>query len=279
MRLGTKSSNVFIQSLNDKNKLIQEYYLEKIKDNTITVNVKVMLGDSTVSDQTTFDPNLVGKFYKKITDKLQDWDIQKITITNNEGLRRIFTKYEIREGNYLLSGHMSLQFHVLLYYKSHYRVMECQKELADIIDKTKSGENKMAEFGNQLIVSKMKEMGYDEPDHQKLFEIFFENDELRDKIYKEIEKKSDVSFQELLNKKTDLFNELDSFLLEIFQTSPVLIDDNRLVTGEEGGLCTFDLEFIKNKNREGLFDPKKIPEQVKEKLLNRLDQFFEFMKL
>jgi len=279
VRLGTKSSNVFIQSLNNKNKLIQEYYLEKIKDNTITVNVKVMLGDSTVTDQTTFDPNLVGKFYKKITDKLQDWDIQKITITNNEGLRRIFTKFEIREGNYLLSGHMSLQFHVLLYYKSHNRVMECQKELADIIDKTKSGENKMAEFGNQLIVSKMKEMGYDEPDHQKLFEIFFENDELRDKIYKEIEKKSDVSFQELLNKKTELFNELDSFLLEIFQTSPVLIDDNRLVTGEEGGLCTFDLEFIKNKNREGLFDPKKIPEQVKEKLLNRLDQFFEFMKL
>ena len=44
---------------------------------------------------------------------------------------------------------------------------------------------------------------------------------------------------------------LDNLLVETYQTTPVLIDDTRLVTGEEGCLCTFDLEFVKNKAKEG----------------------------
>ena len=51
---------------------------------------------------------------------------------------------------------------------------------------------------------------------------------------------------------------MDSLLIETYQTSSVLIDDTRLVAGEEGCLCTLDIEFIKNNNREGLFDPRKM---------------------
>ena len=65
-----------------------------------------------------------------------------------------------------------------------------------------------------------------------------------------------------------LFNELDSFLIETYQTTNVLIDDTRLVSGEEGILCTFDLEFIKDKTKEGLFDPKKFLDNVKRKLFS-----------
>ena len=66
-------------------------------------------------------------------------------------------------------------------------------------------------------------------------------------------------------------------LLETYQTTPVLIDDTRLVTGEEGCLCTFDIEFIKNKTREGLFDPRKIPETTKNSIFKRLEQIYELM--
>ncbi len=76
-----------------------------------------------------------------------------------------------------------------------------------------------------------------------------------------------------------MFNELDSYLMEVYQTTPILIDDARLVTGEEGCLCTFDLEFIKNKNKEGLFDPKKIPENVQQKLIERMDQIQKILSL
>ena len=52
----------------------------------------------------------------------------------------------------------------------------------------------------------------------------------------------------------------------------MLIDDAKLVSGEEGCLCTFDLEFVKKENKEGLFDPRKISESTKEKISNRLEE-------
>ena len=279
MRLGTSSSNEFLQSLNKKNQEIQKLYVDHIKNLTKTVQIKVMLGDSTVTDQSTFDPQEIKNFYDKIIKNLRDWSIQNITITNNEDIRRIFTKFEVREGNYILSGHLSQQFHVLLYYKPEQRVIECQKELSEIIENTKDKEAELANLGDQFVINKLKELGYKDLDNQKLFEIFFNNDEVREKIYSEIEQQSDVDFRKLSKKKVELFNELDSYLMETYQTTPILIDDARLVTGEEGCLCTFDLEHIKNKNKEGLFDSKKIPQIVKQKIIERLDQIEKFLRL
>jgi len=278
VRLGTNSSNEFLQSLNEKNQEIQRLYVDHIKNLTKTVQIKVMLGDSTVTDQSTFDPQEIKNFYDKIIKNLREWSIQNITITNNEDIRRIFTKFEVREGNYLLSGHLSQQFHVLLYYKPEQRVIECQKELSEIIENTKDKETELANLGDQFVINKLKELGYKDLDNQKLFEIFFNNDEIREKIYSEIEQQSDVDFQKLSKKKVELFNELDSYLMETYQTTSILIDDARLVTGEEGCLCTFDLEHIKNKNKEGLFDSKKIPQIVKQKIIERLDQIEKFLR-
>ena len=279
MRLGIKSSDEFIQLLNNKNESIQKLFLEKMKDLTRTVTVKGMLGDNTIAEQNTFDPILVQEYFKKIIKNLPDWDSRDISITNNEDLRRIFVKFELKEGNYLLSCHMSIQFHVLLFYKPDNKVIEYQKELSEIIDKTKNTETKLAEDSDQYILEKLKEIGYKDLEHKDLFQVFYENDDLRDKIYKEIEGKSKSNVQDLLKRKKQLFNELDNLLMEIYQTTSVLIDDSKLVTGEEGCLCSFDLEHFKNNIKEGMFDPKKIPVRVKEKLSERLDEFIKIMKV
>jgi len=273
VRLGSRSPDEFIQQLNQKNEGIQKLFLSKMTSLTKMIDTKVMMGDSTVTEQKTFDPKQVTDYFQKINNCLKDWSLQDVTITNNEDIRRIFTKFEIMEGNYLISGHVSLQFHVLLYYKPDQRVLDCQKELSEIVDLTKNSEQQISDNSDEFVLNKLREMGYKDLDHQKLFEIFYENDEFREKIYGEIEKDAGVNFQELSEKKTKLFNELDSLLLETYQTTPVLIDDNRLITGEEGCLCTVDLEFVKNKNREGLFDPRKISDSVKENILKRLDEF------
>ena len=273
MRLGTRSPNEFIQLLNEKNDQIQKLFLSKITDMTKMVNAKVMLGDATVSEQKTFDPKLVMDYFQKIGKNLKDWSIQDVTISNNDDIRRIFLKFEIMEGNYLISGHVSIQFHVLLYYKPDQRVIDCQKELSEIIDMTKTKEEELSNNSDQYVLDKLKEMGYKDFDHQKLFEVFYENDEFREKVFAEIEEQSGVDFQKLSEKKTQLFNELDSLLVETYQTTPTLIDDSKLVTGEEGCLCTFDLEFVKNNTREGLFDPRKMSESVKEGIVKRLDEF------
>ena len=235
-------------------------------------NIKVMMGDSTVTEQKTFDPKIVMDYFQKINNSLKNWSLQDVSITNNQDVRRIFTKFEIKEGNYLLSGHMSLQFHVLLYYKPDQQVNEIQKELSEIVDMTKSKQEQISNNSDQLVLDKLKEMGYKDFDHQNLFEVFYENDEFREKIFKEIQKDSGVDFQEINMRKDKLFAELDSLLLETYQTSSVLIDDPRLVAGEEGCLLSLDLEFIKNGNREGLFDPRKMSDSVKENILRHLDE-------
>ena len=279
MRLGTKSHNDFIQQLNQKNERIQKLFISKIIDLTKVVDVKVMMGDSTVTDQKTFDPKQIMDYFQKINNNLEDWSLQDVSITNNEDIRRIFTKFEIMEGNYLISGHLTIQFHVLLYYKPDQRVLDCQKELSKIVDLTKNNEQLISDNSDQFVLNKLKEMGHKDFDHQKLFEIFYENDEFTEKIYTEIKKDAGVDFQELSEKKTKLFNELDSLLIETYQITSGLIDDAKLISGEEGCLYTLDLEFVKNKNREGLFDPRKISDTVKEHILKRLDQLEKIIKL
>lgn len=277
VRLGIRSPNEFIQYLNNKNENIQQSFLTKIMELTKSISVKVMLGDATITEQKTFEPALVNNFYQTIIKNLNDWSVQEVSISNNEDIRRIFTKFEIREGNYLISGHISLQYHVLLYYKPDQRVIQLQKELSEIIDLTKNKEQQISDNSDQFVLNKLKDKGYKDFDHQKLFEIFYENDEFREKIYKEIEKDIEVDFQDLSNKKINLIKELDNMLVETYQTSPVLIDDTRLITGEEGCLCTFDIEFIRNKTKEGLFDPRKISESVKTNIVKRLDEFSELL--
>jgi len=241
-------------------------------DVTKMIDVKVMMGDSTITDQKTFDPKQVSDYFQKINDSLKEWSAQDVSITNNQDVRRIFTKFEINEGSYLISGHLSLQFHVLLFYKPDQRVIDCQKELAEIVDLTKNQQEQLSDNSDQLVLKKLKDMGYKDFDHQKLFEVFYENDEFREKVFAEIQKDAGVDFQELSEKKSKLFSELDSLLLETYQTSSVLIDDPRLVSGEEGCLLSLDLEFVKNGNREGVFDPRKISDSVKENILKRLTE-------
>jgi len=279
VRLGLSSSDELIQALNEKTKKIQEVFLEKMKDLTKMITIKVMLGDSTIIDQQTFDPQAVRNYYESIIKNFPDWSIQGVSVTNNEDVRRLFVKLEIKDGNYVLLWHISLQYHVLLYYKPDNRVIECQKELAEIVDKTKDAESEITEIGDHLILEKLKNIGYTDLDHQNLFELFFENDKLREEIYKQIKNSSDVDFQHYSKRKTELFNELDSLLLETYQTTPILIDDVRLIGGEEGCLCSFDLEYIKKKIREGNFDPKKVSASTKDKITQRFDQILQIMSV
>ena len=271
MRLGSRSPDEFIQILNKKNEVIQNEFLLKILELTKMVDVKVMMGDSTITEQKTFDPKQITNYLEKLSQNLTDWSHQNVSVTNNEDLRRIFTKFEINEGNYLISGHISLQFHVLLFYKPLQRVIDCQKELAEIVDITKNKETELSDNSDQFVLDKLKEIGYKDFDHQKLFEVFYENEEFSKNVYEEIEKDAGKEFKKLTEKKNELFKELDSLLIETYQTSSVLIEDAKLVGGEEGCLCTLDIEFIKNGNREGLFDPRKMSNTVKENIIKKLD--------
>ena len=146
---------------------------------------------------------------------------------------------------------MSLQFHVLLYYKTDNLVLETQKELAKIIDQAKDYDTNLANNGNKIILEKLHDSGFEESDPQKLFEKFYNDEALQEKIYQQIDDSVDEHSKELTKKKSELLKKLDNMLIETYQTTPILIDDNRLINGEEGCLCNFDLEKINNERKEG----------------------------
>lgn len=279
MQIPTKSQDEFIKSLTEKSEKIRSLFLEHVVNLTKNAAVKVMLGDSTVSEQHTFDPALIRQFYGELLKKLPDWKSQGISISNDQDLRRLFIRFEVREGNYLLSGHMSLQYHALLYYKLNHRVVDIQKELAEITNKINELQTDLAPKGDQIIHEKLKELGYDATDQQKLFEIFFKNDNLAKEMIEKVYSSTDEGFVQLTNKRLKLFNELDNLLIEIYHTTPVMIDETRMIAAEEGCLCKFDLEHIKNEDKEGNFDPARVSSKIKEKLLKRMDEVFDVIKI
>ncbi len=272
MQIPSKSSDPFIKTMTEKSEKIRSVFLEKITNSTKSIPIKVMLGDNTVVDQTIFDPALVRQYYQEILKKISDWKTQGISVVSDKDLRRLFIKYEIQEGNYLLSCHMSLQYHALLYYKPDNRVVEIQKELSEIIDKTKNLETQVSEQGNKLIQEKLKEIGQENVDQQKLFEIFFQNDDLANTLVDKVYSSVDENFQKLSKRKSDLFKELDDMLIEIYHTTPVLIDEMKMIASEEGCLCHFDLEHVKKDTKEGNFDSTKISSKIRDSLLKRMDE-------
>ena len=272
MRLGSKSKNEFFLSLGIKNQNIQNRFLKKITDATKTVNAKVMLGDSTVKEINTFDPKNIEDFFNRIITSLNDWSSQGISYSYNDDIRRIFVKFEIVEGEFVISLHSSVQFHVLLYYKPEQKVLSLQKELSEIIDKTTESDSNYSVEGNKIILQKLQELGHNKINEQNLFELFYNDENLSKILSKKIENSQDDEILQLNNRKKELLQQLDDLLLETFQTSQVLIDEQKLVNGEEGCLCNIDIEHLEDDTKHGLFDPDIITDESQQKINNRINQ-------
>ena len=262
MRIGNITNNEFFLELNKLNEKIQEEFLKKIIHETRTVTCDVMLGDSTTKQVETFDIKNVEVFFGDFNSKLSEWSSQGVTYSSDEDLRRIFIKSEIRTEDYILSLHASLQYHVLLYYRPLQKVIELQKKLAGLINNSGDSESKYKDESERLILEKLNELGFNDMPKQELFELFYNNEELALKIKKMIDE-SQPEIIDIQDKKNQLFKELDNLLLETFHTTSVMIDEQKLVNGEEGCLCNIDLEYIDNGAKQGLIDASIITEQLK----------------
>ena len=278
MRIGNPSNNEFILELNKINEEIQVEYLKKIIHVTRSVNCDVMLGDSTTKKVETFDIKNVETFFGRFESFLSEWNSQGVTYSSDEDLRRIFTKAETRIGNYIISLHTSLQYHVLLYYKPIQRVIELQKKLAELIDTNGNSESKYEEEGERLIIEKLNELGFKDMPKQELFELFYNDEELAKKIKKMIDD-SQPEVVDVQGQKNELFKKLDNLLIETFHTTSVMIDEQKLVNGEEGCLCNIDLEYVDNGAKQGLVDASLIDEQnkilIKQNITKILDVVLE----
>jgi len=275
MRLGSKTDDEFLIKLNKKNSHIQSIFHEKIKKIAKKHQIDVMMQDGIVKKQETFDVEKIHQVYNGFANRLQDWTLDGISSTNNEGIRRNFIKLNTNADNCKISLHFSIQYHVILFYQPNYEVMKKQKELSDFMDMTKKQEGELTEKSDHVILEKLRAEGYKDLDTQNLFEIFYNDDKIREKIMNEIELQTDGDLQKISQRKENLLKELDDLLLETYQMEPILIDEARLVTGEEGCVCNIDIEMIENGQKSGLFDSNQVSSSTKEKISILIDQVLE----
>lgn len=278
MRIGNPTNNEFFLELNKINEDIQNSFLKRMVHETRNVSCDVMLGDSTTKKVETFDVKNVETFFGKFESHLPEWNSQGVTYSSDEDLRRIFVKSEIKIGNYILSLHASLQYHVLLYYKPIQKVIDLQKKLSELIDAGGNSESKYEEESDRLIIEKLNELGFKDMPKQELFELFYNDEELSNKIKKMIDD-SQPEVVDIQDQKNQLFKELDNLLIEIFQTTSALIDEQKLVNGEEGCLCNIDLEYVDEGAKQGLVDASLIDEKhrvlIKQNITKLLDIILE----
>lgn len=277
MQIPSANPDSFIKEMSEKANTIRTLFLEHAISNTKKIPIKVMLADGTVSDQESFDPSHMWKFFNNLLHDISSWNHEGVSETSDQDLRRSFIKFDVMEDNYLLSGHMAIQYHALLFYKTNHRVIEIQKELLDVTDKINSIEIKIGPESDKIIEEKLREKGYKNLDHQKLFEILFKQEELTNELSKTTEELQ-KELLKLTNKRTELFKELDEMLIETYHISPILIDEMKMIAAEEGCFCNFNLEYMRKDVRYGNITPSKISSDVKTNLLSYLDDIIKFLK-
>src|ERR687887_1954639 len=136
MRLPIKDNSYFSKNANFAFENLRSMYLKAIRPQLLTKKVNVMLGDGSITQSDTFEPQKVISFFQCLTDSLKEWTTTGISSSNTDDLRRIYCQFTQEVGKYHLYGYFVIQFHALPYYITDKRIIQIQRELANIVDKT-----------------------------------------------------------------------------------------------------------------------------------------------
>lgn len=256
LRIPNKDDDGFAKVLNALFVNIEDAYLHSMKPNLTTTEINVMLQDGSVTKSSTFDPQSIIQFYRSFLKDLRNWEVGDVQETTGE-LNRIYCQISANVDNYTIKGFFGIQFNILPYYKPDKQVIRIQKELLDLSTENSTLLESVADIGNQTIKQELKNMSLDDLEFEDLFERLLQNQELvgnlEDKI-KNIERKY-PKLEGAEKKRNSLIYELNNLIIKVYQASPILLDYNRLMQGEEGIIVYFDIEpkaDLKGKNSSKL---------------------------
>jgi hypothetical protein len=248
MRLPIKEDDYFAREVNSAFEIVKDNYLLAIKPQIEMNKANAMLGDGSVTQIDCFEPQRVMVFYQQLVDSLKWWVTTGISTSQTEDLHRLYCQFTREVGQYRMSGYFGIQFHALPYYRVDKRIIEIQKELAQIAGEGGNTFKSMAGKGNHIVQKELESIGYAQLGFEELLEKLFEDESL----VADLEKKTTAlenefpEFEEMHYKKERLFSELNDLLIELCQISSVSIDHNKLMQGEEGVVTYFDIEKVKN---------------------------------
>jgi hypothetical protein len=271
MRIPFKADDFFAKEVNSAFKNIQDTYLNVAKLHIETEEVAVMLGDGSVSQSTTFELQKMITLYERLVGSLEGWVSSGISKSNTEDLHRVYFQISQQVEKYYIYGYFGIQFHALPYYRVNKRVIEIQKELSQIAVEASKIFSSLADKGNHVVQHELQKIGYSELAFEELFTKLFEDPELVHGLERKVQNLEEEfpEFEQMRVKKNHLFAELNNLLVELYQISPVLMDHNGLMQGEEGIVTYFDIETIKNQ-KTARRDPYINTERVSKDLTNRI---------
>lgn len=266
MRIPLKGSDHFSKQVNSAFEKILEAYTESIKPSTEMRKATAMLGDGTVTQIDTFDPQNVQNFFQRLTNGMEGWLANGISNSKTEDLHRLFCQFNKDAGKYHVSGYFGVQYHALPYYKADKRVIEIQKELSGMVDSAATMFQDMTGKADKALQKELEKRGFADLGFEDLFAKMFDDEKLAETLDKKAASVENEfsEFQQMGKKKSALFAELNDLMIELYQTSHAYIDHNRLMQGEEGFCTYFDVELIKNRKtnkREAVFETPKIPKE------------------
>jgi hypothetical protein len=271
MRIPFKADDFFAKEVNSAFKNIQDAYLNVAKLHIETEEVAVMLGDGSVSQSTTFELQKIITLYERLVGSLEGWVSSGISKSNTEDLHRVYFQISQQVEKYFIYGYFGIQFHALPYYRVNKRVIEIQKELSQIAEEASKIFSSLADKGNHVVQQELQKIGYSELAFEELFTKLFEDPELIHGLERKVQNLEEEfpEFEQMRIKKNHLFAELNNLLMELYQISPVIMDYNGLMQGEEGVVTYFDIETIKNQ-KTAKRDPYINTERVSQDLTNRI---------
>ena len=271
MRLPLKDNDYFVTRVNETVKTIDEEFFNFLKSKLQMKKVDVMLGDGTITNAETFDLTEITNEFRRILQSLKDWAFTDISDSKTEDLYRLYFQITCNVDKFYIYGYFGIQFHALPYYRVNKRVIEIQKELSQIAEEASKIFSSLADKGNHVVQHELQKIGYSELAFEELFTKLFEDPELVHGLERKVQSLEEEfpEFEQMRIKKNHLFAELNNLLVELYQISPVLMDHNGLMQGEEGIVTYFDIETIKNQ-KTARRDPYINTERVSEDLTNRI---------
>ena len=280
MRLPLKGDDYFIREVNAAFENIKEAYLKALKPHIMMKKMNVMLGDGSVVQTDTFEKHKVILFYQQLIKSLTEWGTTGVSNSNTDDLHRMYCNIVQEVGKYNIYGYFGIQFHTLPYYKVDKRVIEIQKELSQLADTATNTLNSIANRGNEIIQKELEKIGFVEIGFEELLSKLFEDQNLVADlgVKASIVEQEFPEFEDMHNRKKELFAELNNLLIELYQTSSVLIDYNKLMQGEEGIVTYFEIETIRNKRtkeRDFYINTKRVLKESTEEILGKFNQVLE----
>jgi hypothetical protein len=271
MRAPIKGDDYFSRQINAATERVQEAFLDAIKPSIALRHGNAMLADGTITQADTFDRRNVQDFYERLGNALEGWTFSGLLQSATEDLHRIYCTFTKETDKFYMSVYFGIQFHVLLYYRVDNQVIDIIKELTKLEDTAASVSDNMTNAADKMLARELEKRGFNNLGFDELFVRMFEDEGLVEQLHEKTVVVEDQfpEFRDARSKKIELISRLKDLLTEFYRTSPVLIDYNRLMQGEEGVTNYFDIEILKNKKskkREAFLDTAKITEEATDML-------------